>query len=176
MLTAPTRPRMASGVARLIRLERTKTLIMSDAPSTARAPSESRKLCDMPNTIVANPKIATAENILMPDWRSTGQRESRSAVSAAPVAGALRRSPSPTGPTWRMSRANTGRRAVAPPSNTAKRSSEIAPKITGLCRTKRTPSLTRSSRPVPTVPAPERRPPRTETRTADAMKPVTQSE
>ena len=50
--------------------------------------------------------------------------------------------PGPTAPTCRMSLAKIGSSAVAPPSSTANRSSEIAPSTTGRCRMKRTPANT----------------------------------
>jgi hypothetical protein len=65
---------------------------------------------------------------------------SHNAMSAAPTAGELRRMPSPHGPVCRMSRAKMGRSAVAPPNSTAKRSSEMAPRMAFLANTKRTPS------------------------------------
>ena len=70
-------------------------------------------------------------------------------ASRAPTAGALRRTPSPTGPTSRMSRAKSGSRATAPPNRTATRSSEIAPSSTGVFRTNRRPASSEPSR-VPT--------------------------
>ncbi|MCY1444601.1 hypothetical protein D9M71_610820 [compost metagenome] len=44
-----------------------------------------------------------------------------------------------------MSLANTGSRAVAPPSNTANRSSEIAPRMSGRLRMKRMPAISESN-------------------------------
>ena len=54
--------------------------------------------------------------------------------------------PLPVAPTCRMSRANTGRSAVAPPKSTAIRSSEIAPRSGRLRKIRRTPSSTSASR------------------------------
>ena len=71
-----------------------------------------------------------------------GKTASSAAVAAAPIAGAVRSRPSPSGPVARMSLANTGSIAVAPPNSTANRSSEIAPSTTGRDRTKRNPSST----------------------------------
>ena len=64
MLTALTRPRIASGVASWTSAERTKTLTMSEAPAATRAASESAKLRESPKTTVATPKIATHASIL----------------------------------------------------------------------------------------------------------------
>ena len=63
-------------------------------------------------------------------------REHQRRRASAPTAGALRSRPSPTGPVWRIVCANTGASAIAPPSSTAKRSSEIAPSRTGVRRMK----------------------------------------
>src|SRR5215467_12283540 len=46
-------------------------------------------------------------------------------VARAPTAGAERSTPRPTGPVPRMSRAYTGKSAVAPPRSTAKRSRDM---------------------------------------------------
>src|SRR5260370_18539395 len=66
LFTALTRPRIASGVASWVRVARTYTLTMSDAPSTNSAAIESAKLCDNPETILANPKIQTPADIASP--------------------------------------------------------------------------------------------------------------
>ncbi len=71
-----------------------------------------------------------------PARRVIGQRVSASDIASAPIAGAARSRPRPQGPTCSMSLANIGSSAVAPPSSTANRSSEIAPSTTGLPRTK----------------------------------------
>ena len=71
-------------------------------------------------------------------------------ASIAPTAGALRSTPSPTGPTSSMSRAKTGSSATAPPNSTATRSSEIAPSSTGVRRTKRRPASSEARREPPT--------------------------
>ena len=64
------------------------------------------------------------------------------AQTSEPTAGAARRKPRPVGPTSRMSLANTGKSATAPPRSTAKRSSEIAPSKTFVRRMSRTPAST----------------------------------
>ena len=126
--------------------------------------------------MVATPNTATAANIFQPVPRSMGRVAKVSAIIAAPTAGALRNRPRPIGPTCRMSRANTGSSAVAPPSSTANRSSEIAPKTTGRARKKRTPSATRANLPAS---APTgfvtRRPPSVAMSAPDARNPITQT-
>jgi hypothetical protein len=58
-LTAPTRPRIASGVSSCTSMWRTNTLTISAAPRITSTASEAAKLVESPNTIVAMPKIAT---------------------------------------------------------------------------------------------------------------------
>ena len=65
--------------------------------------------------------------MVRPTRRASGQRVSTTDVSNAPAAGAARSRPSPHGPTCRMSLANIGSSAVAPPSKTANKSSDTAP-------------------------------------------------
>jgi hypothetical protein len=52
---------------------------------------------------VATPNSATTANIFIPICRSIGRYESRIVVVSAPLAGAERSRPSPTGPASRMS-------------------------------------------------------------------------
>ena len=52
--------------------------------------------------------------------------------------------PNPIGPTFKISFANTGIMATAPPNNTANKSSDRAPKTSFVCTTKRIPSFTLS--------------------------------
>ena len=63
-------------------------------------------------------------------------------IDRAPSAGAARNTPSPHGPVCRISRAKIGSNAVAPPSNTANRSREMAPSTTGRVRMKWIPEKT----------------------------------
>ena len=58
--TAPTRPRISSGVASCTSEKRITTLTVSAAPSTASASSDSHIQCDSANTTVATPKTITA--------------------------------------------------------------------------------------------------------------------
>ena len=95
--------------------------------------------------MVATPNTATATNIVRPARRRIGARISHSAIASAPIALLERSSPRPHGPCPRMSFAKIGSSAVAPPSSTAKRSSEIAPSTGGRLRMKRMPANTESS-------------------------------
>ncbi len=124
---AETRPRIRSGVLSWTRLERMNTEIMSDAPISTSTATEKAKLVDSPNATVARPKPITAHSILGPTLFSSGRHAIQPATTAAPSAGAPRMMPRPSGPTARMSRANTGSMAVAPPSSTANRSSVMQP-------------------------------------------------
>ena len=58
--TAPTRPRISSGVASCTSEKRITTLTMSAAPSTASASTDSHIQCDSANTMVATPNTITA--------------------------------------------------------------------------------------------------------------------
>ena len=98
-LTAATRPRMASGVSICTSICRTKTLIMSAAPSSASRNNDHQKLVDTPNNTVAMPKTSTPANIIGPTRRLIGLAVSQSAVSEAPIPGLARSQPSPCGPT-----------------------------------------------------------------------------
>ena len=68
-LTAPTRPRISSGVASCTSEKRITTLTVSAAPRIASASTDSHIHCDSANTTVATPKTITAWNIRMPTWR-----------------------------------------------------------------------------------------------------------
>ena len=63
-------------------------------------------------------------------------------AASAPMAGAARNKPRPQGPTIKISLANMGSKAVAPPNSTANKSSEMAPSKSLLCHTKCTPAKT----------------------------------
>src|SRR5947209_6561316 len=64
--TAETRPRMASGVSTCTKVWRTTTEMLSNTPVKISAASESQKLRERPNTIVAAPKPATHQSRLRP--------------------------------------------------------------------------------------------------------------
>ena len=78
--------------------------------------------------MVATPKIATHTSIHHPARRVIGRSARRTAIAAAPTAGALRSMPKPVSPTRSTSLAKTGRRPTAPPSSTANKSRLIAPR------------------------------------------------
>ncbi len=147
--TAFTRPRSSSGVTSGRIVERRTTLTMSTAPPTARATIESANERERPNTIIDTPNDPTASRSVLPTRSRSGRRASTTAATSAPTAGALRRAPSPTGPTSRMSFAKIGISAAAPPRSTANRSSEIAPSRTGVRRMSATPANTSRSEGVP---------------------------
>ena len=103
--TAPTRPRSAFGVTIATVVERMFTLIMSTKPATASAASVSGIHCDAPQTTCSAPKRITTMISVGPAGQRSGRRVTYSAAANAPTAGAARSTPSPNGPTSRMSRA-----------------------------------------------------------------------
>ena len=117
------------------------TLIMSNAPASASAPSDSQRLRLSPNRMVHTPNPVTEISRLRPVCAKGGQRVSAMLVITAPTAGAARSSPSPDGPVCRISAANTGNSAIAPPNNTEKRSSVSADNSSGSPSTKRRPPV-----------------------------------
>ena len=137
--TALTRPRMASGVCNCTSEKRMTTLTTSAAPTTARAASDSSRWVDTAKTIVATPYIASAPNKSGPSTRRRRRRARTTDIASAPIAGAARKRPSVQGPDCRISRAKIGNSAVAPPSSTAKRSSDSVPSSTGLRQTNTSP-------------------------------------
>ena len=137
--TADTRPSMLAGVSICTSVARITTLTLSAMPLTASNTSDRKKLVDNPNPMIAIANTATATSNARPA-RSIGGRCARSTpISTAPSAGAARRTPNPCGPTCRISEANTGNSASAPPRNTEKRSSDMAPRMSGWLQTKRRP-------------------------------------
>ena len=131
--TATTRPRTSFGAATAGIVLRMLTLIMSTKPLTASAASERAKLCESPKTIIETPNAATTARSVVPGVppdRLAGEHDRRRA--SAPTAGALRSTPRPSGPVWRICFAKSGSSAIAPPKRTANRSSEIAPSMTGV--------------------------------------------
>ena len=141
MFTAATRPRIESGGSVWMRVWRTTTLTLSNAPVSASMAKLSQNEVLSPKTTVAAPNPATASSIARPDRSIGGRWAMISAAANAPIAGAIRRAPSPGTPTPSTSLANTGIRIVAPPSSTANRSSVIVPRITFVRQTNRTPSV-----------------------------------
>src|ERR1700689_783125 len=74
VLTALTRPRMASGVSVCTRVLRVTTLTMSDAPTQISAAKDSGVQRDTPKINVATPKIATAITMRGPICRGRAPR------------------------------------------------------------------------------------------------------
>ena len=68
-----------------------------------RAARETQKVVDSPNTIMLSPNPATQMSSVAPAWRLGGRRVAMSMTSRAPTDGAVRITPRPTEPTWRMS-------------------------------------------------------------------------
>ena len=131
-LTDATRPRIRSG-------ERTRRIVFrmtmlrpSVTPLKNSAIQDTMNVVDSPNTIIETPKPATEMSSVRPAWRLGGRRVAMSITPSAPIDGAVRRMPSPTGPTCRMSIAKTGSSAMAPPKKTANRSSAIDPTRAGV--------------------------------------------
>lgn len=135
LFTADTLPRISSGVSTCTRVERMTTLMLSSAPVSTSAAIESQNHCESPKTIVAAPKPVTAQSIALPARFIGGRCARMNAMANAPMAGAARSQPSPSAPVWRMSLANIGSSAVAPPRNTANKSSVIVAKMILVLRT-----------------------------------------
>ena len=114
LLTAETRPRMASGVSICTSVWRTTTLTLSRAPTRNIIASESQNERDRPKTIVAAPKPATAQSSVRPARRIGGRWASSIAMATAPTASAERRNPTPRAPTCRMSLAKNGQQVGRP--------------------------------------------------------------
>ncbi len=125
--TLDTRPRISGGVASCRMLERTTTLTMSVAPVRTRAMQLSHKLRLRPKTTVAAPNPATHASMVLPAFRLSGKTLRLSDTASAPRLGMARNKPSACAPRCRMSEAKIGSRLTAPPSSTAKRSSEMEP-------------------------------------------------
>ena len=125
--TAAIRPRIAFGDASRRIARRITTLVPSHNPATNSARSDSAKLRDSPNTTMLTPNPPITHSSATPARRCGRNRPAINAAANAPPALADRSSPNPTGPTCSTSVANTGSSAVAPPKNTANRSSAIDP-------------------------------------------------
>ena len=88
------------------------------------------------------PKPATDQSSTCPVRSQSRRRATNTLMITAPIAGDARSTPSPVGPTCRISAAKIGSSATAPPKNTEKRSSVSAPKSTGSPNTNVTPPFT----------------------------------
>ena len=138
VLTAPTRPRSASGVRICTRTWRITTLTLSAAPATARAAAATHAEVLRPNQMVAAANTATLQSSTGPARRNSGRNARNPAIRSAPAYGDARSTPISIGPPPSTSSAIWGSSAVAPPKITASMSSRIAPN-TGrsrhMCRT-----------------------------------------
>jgi hypothetical protein len=101
--TDATRPRIRSG-------DRTRRIVLrmimltpSVTPARNNATSDTANTVDSPKTIMLRPNPATQMRSVRPAWRLGGRRVATSMTSSAPIDGAVRSTPSPTDPTWRMS-------------------------------------------------------------------------
>ena len=120
------------------------TLMQSAAPMTTNVTSDIQNDVENAKTIVPNPKIATEMKSCRPTWFSSGNLERKKVIAKAPRAGADCSSPNPVGPTRSMSFAKIGSIAVAPPSSTANKSKDMAPRITGFAAIKWMPARSES--------------------------------
>ncbi len=98
-LTDATRPRIRSG-------ERTRRIVLrmimltpSVTPAKNSAASDRAKIVEAPKTIMLSPNPATQRSRVRPAWRLGGRRVATSITRSAPTDGAVRRTPSPAGPT-----------------------------------------------------------------------------
>ena len=129
----------SSGVRTCNKVLRTTTLTMSQAPLAHSNTADRIKLRDTPNPIMHRPNPATANSNVRPVRSNGGQRVNATLEITAPRAGAARKIPRPCGPTCKISAANTGSNAIAPPNSTENKSRVIAPRMTGSPRTNRKP-------------------------------------
>ena len=110
-------------------------------PLKKSATTEIQKTDESPNTIIEIPKPNTATSNFIPALRLIGIYAVVNIVRKAPTAGAALKTPKPSGPTFKISCAKTGKRATAPPKSTAIMSKLRAPKMAFVLNTKRTPSF-----------------------------------
>src|SRR6266480_5889410 len=102
LFTADTRPRISSGVTNCTMDPRMITLTLSNAPIRNNTPSENQNTLDKPKMMVAIPKAVTHQSKILPDCFIGGRCATTNAIAKAPMAGAARSQPSPTGPTCRI--------------------------------------------------------------------------
>src|SRR6184192_832413 len=135
------RGRVSSGVTSWTIDPRMITLTLSNAPRRNNKPSDNQNILDNPKRIVAIPNPVTHHIKVWPACFIGGRCATTSATAKAPIAGAARSHPRPTGPTCRIWSAKIGISAVAPPSSTANRSSVMVARITFLRSTNRIPAI-----------------------------------
>lgn len=139
-LTALTRPRMASGSSNCMSSMQLYSLTISSDPGSTKATIATQKCRIRPKTTVAAPNTATPDNIQAPTRQSLSLNASQRAHRPDPLPGTARKYPKTSGPECTMFCVHAGSSAVAPPNNTAKRSSEMAPNTVFRRQTKRNPS------------------------------------
>ncbi len=127
VLTAATRPRIACGTMRRLIARRVTTLMPSQAPEIVSKTNDKRKFSDSPKKMIEIPKPATEICNSRPARRRGGFRRATIITPSDPSAGAALSNPNPVAPTFKISDANIGRSATAPPNRTANRSSAIEP-------------------------------------------------
>src|SRR5213075_1920105 len=98
LFTDETRPRISSGVTNCTMDPRMITLSLSNAPRRNNTPSENQNTLDKPKMMVAIPKAVTHQSKILPDCFIGGRCATTNAIAKAPMAGAARSQPSPTGP------------------------------------------------------------------------------
>src|SRR5471032_575114 len=116
------------------------TLMLSKASSVKRNSNEIEKLRERPKQMMDTPKPVTAISKFRQGLPMGENRAIASIVKTAPSDEVARITPKPCDPTFRMSFANTGKSATAPPKNTENRSRLIAHIIILLLNTKSIPS------------------------------------
>src|SRR5207248_881497 len=141
LFTAETRPRFSSGVSNCTRVWRTTTLTLSTKPQIKSMAKESQNHLDKPKPIVPSPKMATAHKRVRPAFSKGGRWASKRAHKREPQGKADWSKPKLPGPARKMSLANTGSSAAAPPSRTAKRSRVMVPRMIRLAKTNSKPAM-----------------------------------
>src|SRR6266550_6156016 len=102
LFTAETRPRISSGVINCTMDPRIITLTLSNAPTKNNTPRDNQNALDKPKMMVAAPKAVTHQSKALPACFIGGRCATTSAIMKAPIAGAARIQPSPTGPQCRI--------------------------------------------------------------------------
>src|SRR5215475_8139713 len=102
LFTDETRPRISSGVTSCTIEPRIITLTLSNTPTKNNSASDNQKIFDKPNKIVATPKPETHQRRARPACFIGGRCATTIAIAKAPMAGAARIQPRPTGPQCRI--------------------------------------------------------------------------
>ena len=126
-LTPAILPRISSGDKSRTMDRRMTILTPSKTPLKVSAVMDSQKFFEKAKMSMLMPKPVTVSNKFRPARAMGGWRVATSIMSKAPAEGAAFNNPKPLAPTCKMSLANIGKSAMAPPKSTAKRSSAMAP-------------------------------------------------